>query len=119
MQDQTYTPSLLVKEQVAKRLNRSPRAIAQAAWAGNEALVPLPIKIGRRWFWRPEDVDAWIAAQAAAQAVSRKPSSSSSPAPAPKRRGAPTKVERRAKAQAAAFAEAKAAQASQTSGEGA
>ena len=115
-------PLLLKKEQVAVIIGSSPDAVACAVKRHRTDLAPTPIKIGRRNYWTPESVQAWVAAQATAQGqaaaqasaqaqnTTSQPSSATPTASTPPRRGRPTKAEARAKvAVSAAQAAAKAA----------
>lgn len=99
--DDITTPRLLRKEQLAPMLGRTVRAIALAATARNENLVPLPIKIGRGLFWTVESVQDWITKKAASQGTAPTPAPKPTAPTEPKRKGTSTKAERRKKRLAA------------------
>lgn len=51
---------ILNRKQAAQRLGLSPNALSCHVYRKNWAGIPKPIKIGNRWKWTEEQIDAWV-----------------------------------------------------------
>ena len=66
---------LLTVEDLAEVLRTTPAAIRQRRLRGSP--LPRGFKIGRRFLWRPEDVDTWIDSRAERGDIPAEPGSTS------------------------------------------
>ena len=68
----TPLEGLLDIEDMMSKLKRTRNAIRCAVNRRRADLIPLPMIICRRYYWRPQDVEAWIDAQASVTPVALK-----------------------------------------------
>ena len=82
---------LLNSKDMCRLFKISDEALRQRLLTNSGVTIPKPIRLGRRLFWRPQDVENWLEEQAKKSGAV--PGPEDDPPPPRRRRGRPRKSE--------------------------